>query len=159
MLLRRRLLQAFAVTTTFAWIATGCYNPRVKDPGDEDDPFKGTNLSDKSGSANEAPPPKSARKPDMEYIKDMLRRSADQAAKCDNSEVQGPRDVARVTVSFRPNGHISEIVVSSPHEGTAMGECIRRAFDGVIVTSWEGEETVTIDREVDFSKKEQGPTP
>lgn len=139
-------------------LSAGCYSPKVNTPDNEDDPFEGTTMDPKSAPVNEAPPPKNATEPDMDFIKDMARRSADQAAKCDATENAGPRGVATLEVTFKPNGHVGEITLFPPHEGTPIGECVKRAFDGIFVTGWKGE-PVKIERKVDFSKKVQEPTP
>lgn len=139
-------------------LSAGCYSPEIKTPDDEDDPFKGTTVDPNAGPVNEAPPPKNPTEPDMDYIKDMLRRSADQAAQCNVEENAGPRGTANVDVTFTPNGRVDDITVYPPHEGTPIGACVKRAFEGIFVTAWEGSDTVKVSRKVDFSKKEQEPT-
>ncbi len=154
-----RIARSGALLLSAACLISGCYSPEVKTPDNEDDPFERTSMDPNSGPVNEAPPPKSITEPDMDYIKDMLRRSAEQAAQCDVEENAGPRGSATVDVSFKPNGRVEDITLYPPHEGTPMGDCIKRSFDGVFVPAWEGSDPVTVERVVDFTKKKQEPTP
>lgn len=140
-------------------LSVGCFSTNVRVPRNDDDPFKGTTLDPNSAPVNEAPPPKNPQDPDMDYIKDMLRRSADQGAKCDNKEIKGPRDIAHVEVVFTPNGRVDKVTVRPPHEGTPMGNCLARAFEGIFVTDWQGSESVTLEQPIDFSKKKQEALP
>ncbi len=135
---------------------SGCYSPKVNAPDAEEDPFAGSTMDPNSAPVNEAPPPKNATKPDMDFIKDMARRSADQAAQCAVDENSGPRSVATLEITFKPNGHVGDITLHPPHEGTPIGDCIKRAFDGIFVTGWSGS-SVKIERKVDFEKKAQEP--
>jgi len=139
------------------FLATGCYSPDIKTPDKEEDPFKGTTTGE--GPVNEAPPPKNAQEPDMDYIKDMLRRSADQGAQCNVEANAGPRGTLSLDVTIKPNGRTGEITVYPPHSGTPIGECVKRAFEGIFVPGWAGENSVKVERKVDFAKKEQDPTP
>lgn len=140
-------------------LSAACYSPTVKTPDQEEDPFKGTTLDPNAGPVNEAPPPKNPKEPDMDFIKDMLRRSADQAAQCDDEANAGPRGIAHFDVTFTRNGRVSEIVVHPPHEGTPIGDCMKRAFEGIFVTGWKDAGSVTVEQKVDFSKKAQEAAP
>ena len=89
----------------------------------------------------------------MDFIKDMARRSGEQAAKCANEPANtGPRGEATVQVTFEPTGQSGEIVVFPPHQGTPIGDCMKRAFVGVFVTGWEGD-AVQVDQKIDLSGK------
>ena len=149
---------AFLLSAVFL-LSAGCYSPDVKTPAnEEEDLFEGTSMDPNAGPVNEAPPPKKATEPDMDYIKDMLRRSAEQAAQCDGEENAGPRGTATVEVTFRFNGRVSDITVYPPHEGTPIGACVKRAFEGIFVTGWSGDPLeVKVERKVEFGKKEQEP--
>ena len=145
---------AILVPTLFA-LSAACYSPKVNEPGKEEDPFKGTSMDPNAGPINDAPPPKNAKEPDMDFIKDMARRSGEAAEKCIIEPANtGPRGEARVQVTFEPTGQSSDIIVMPPHEGTPIGDCIKRAFVGVFVTSWEGE-AVKVDQTVDLSGKKK----
>ncbi len=149
---------AFLTAAVFC-LTAGCYSPKINTPDEEEDPFAGTTLDPNAAPVNEAPPPKNSKEPDLDFIKDMLRRSADQAAKCNVDANAGPRSIAYVTVTFTRNGRVSEIEVASPHKDTPIGDCVKRAFDGIFVTGWQSKESVTMERKVDFDKKAQDPTP
>jgi len=140
-------------------LSTGCYSVKINMPEPDEDPFAGTDLAATKVPPNEAPPPKNSTDPDIDFIKDMLRRSAEQAAKCDDPDNKGPRGIASVTVTFANNGRVTSTVVAPPHAGTQIGACITRAFDPIYVTSWTKKNSVTMNRVIDFDKKKQDPTP
>jgi hypothetical protein len=90
--------------------------------------------------------------PDMDFLIDMAGRSARQALKCDVPENKGPRDVASVDVAFLPTGWSGDVVVQPPHQGTPIGECIKRAFERVSSTNFKGS-PVHLEQKIDFGKK------
>jgi hypothetical protein len=154
-----RLAHGDLLTAALVCLTAGCYSPKINTPEDEEDPFAGTTIDPNAASVNEAPPPKNSKEPDLDFIKDMLRRSADQAAKCAVDANAGPRSIAYVNVTFTRNGRVSEIDLAAPHKDTAIGDCVERAFEGIFVTGWQSKESVTMERKVDFTKKAQDPTP
>ena len=90
--------------------------------------------------------------PDMDFLIDMAGRSARQALKCDVPENKGPREVATVNVTFQPTGWSGDVVVGAPHQGTPIGECIKRAFERVPITNFKGS-PVQLEQKIDFGKK------
>jgi hypothetical protein len=90
--------------------------------------------------------------PDMDFLIDMAGRSARQALKCDVAENKGPRDVATIDVTFQPTGWSGDVVVQPPHQGTPIGECIKRAFERVPITNFKGS-PIQLEQKIDFGKK------
>ncbi|HNS98167.1 MAG TPA: hypothetical protein PLJ27_23875 [Polyangiaceae bacterium] len=154
-----RFVHGAFLSTAIVCLTASCYSTKVNTPQDEEDVFAGTSLDPNAAPVNEAPPPKNAKEPDREFIKDMLRRSADQAAKCNVEANAGPRSNVYVNVTFTRNGRVSKIDVAPPHRDTPIGDCVQRAFEGIFVTGWQSNESVTMERIVDFNKKAQDPTP
>ena len=154
----RSVCCVFVFASVFCLVG-GCYSPKVPQADKDEDPFAGADVNKTEVPTNEAPPPQNSVLPDLDYIKDMLRRSAEHAARCNTRENPGPRGIATVTVTYRNNGRLESVDVAKPHFGTMIGDCVQRAFEGVIVTSWTDKRTVTLDRIVDFDKKVQSPTP
>lgn len=124
--------------------------PTEKNPLDDLKPVDEASLS----AMHEPSPVKNQESADADFLKDMTGRSARQAAKCDVPANQGPRETANVDVTYEPSGHVGNVVVHPPHEGTGIGECIRRAFEGAIVTGFKGE-PVTVQQTVEFKKQEK----
>ncbi|MBI5533574.1 MAG: hypothetical protein HY898_12720 [Deltaproteobacteria bacterium] len=101
----------------------------------------------------EPPPVTNQEAPDLDFLVDMAGRSGRQALKCDAPEIKGPRETATVDVTFEPTGWSGEVVVHKPHDGTPMGECIKRAFEKVSATNFKGS-PVVITQTIDFAKKD-----
>ncbi len=141
---------------TVLLLAGACHTRGARSP-DYEDPLKNAPPVDKEAleAMNRPPPPPSQEEPDLEYFKDLSRRSAKQAAMCDVPANTGPRGIAEVDLSFEPAGRIGKIVVHSPHEGTPIGACVARAFEGVPSTPFKGE-AVVIQQSVEFKDVTEG---
>lgn len=122
-------------------------------PAEEPNPLEGTEGKQVDTShIGEPPPVKNQDAPDMDFLIDMAGRSGRQALKCDMPDIKGPRDTAVIDVTFEPSGWSGAVQVHKPHEGTAIGDCIQRAFEKVPVTAFKGS-AVTLQQKIDFAKK------
>jgi hypothetical protein len=82
-----------------------------------------------------------------------MKRAARSAETCPGSVTeQAPKGMAKVTVKFGNDGHVKEATIDSGYEETAVGKCVLRAMQSVIVPAYEGSEE-TVEWEVDLSKE------
>jgi hypothetical protein len=82
-----------------------------------------------------------------------LKRAARSAETCASVVTEaGPSGVAKTTLVFGNDGHVKTATVAPPFTDTAIGKCVLRAMQAVIVPPFVGAE-VTKDWDVDVSKK------
>jgi hypothetical protein len=144
-----------ALVAALSWTLAACSPigtpetpPTEKNPLDEAPPADPEAVA----ARGKPPPPVNQEAPDMDFLRDMTRRSAEQAAKCDVPSTAGPRETANVDVTYETSGHVEKVVVHPPHAGTAIGQCMERAFEGAIVTNFKGG-SVTINQKVQLARK------
>jgi len=76
---------------------------------------------------------------DEAQAKIFLARAATNARTCGNVVGKNqPRGDATVTVTFSGVGKSTKATVSSPFEGKPIGNCVVRAFVGIVVAPFEG---------------------
>jgi hypothetical protein len=64
---------------------------------------------------------------------------------------------ASVTLVFANDGHVKSLTVGPPYDENAVGKCVQRALNAVIVPAYEGGEH-TLDWEIDLTgNKKSGP--
>lgn len=84
-----------------------------------------------------------------------MKRAALSAETCPDSVTEkAPAGNASVTVVFNNDGHVKTATVSSPYDGTAVGRCVQRAFEAVIVKRYGGPEE-TMEWKVDLTGKKK----
>jgi hypothetical protein len=88
-----------------------------------------------------------------------LRRAGRSAETCPDSVTEkAPKGVATVTLVFSNDGRVKEAKISSEYEDKAVGTCVLRAMQNVIVPAYQGEEhTVEWDVDLTGAKKASGP--
>ena len=90
---------------------------------------------------------------DAEQARVALARAAKNAATCvDVAGPDQPSGKPSVSVTFASNGHSVRAAVPAPFVGTQIGSCVERAFVGIIVPHFEGDE-VTVEQVVDLVPK------
>jgi hypothetical protein len=94
-----------------------------------------------------------------------MNRAVHSAESCPESVTEkAPKGKATVAVVFGNDGHVKSTTISEPYgENTAVGKCVLRALNAIIVPAYQGSE-VTLNWEVDLSGKKKsaqvgGPTP
>ncbi len=86
-----------------------------------------------------------------------LKRAARSAETCGGVVEGGPRGTASIHIVFGNNGHVKESSIEAPFADTAVGACVLRAMDAVIVPAFDGPDksmTWTLDVK-EAEKKEQ----
>jgi len=120
--------------------ALGCYSTSTptstpaKNPLDDAPPAA-------AAEAPQAPEDAAMRKNkfDDEQAKIVLGRAAASARTCvDVVDKDQPHGEANVAVTFTGAGKSTAATVNAPFEGTAMGQCVTRAFINVIVPPFDG---------------------
>jgi hypothetical protein len=94
-----------------------------------------------------------------------MNRAVHSAESCPESITEKfTKGRATVAVTFGNDGHVKTTTISEPYgEGTAIGKCVLRALNAIIVPAYQGSE-VTLNWEVDLTGKKQstqvgGPKP
>jgi hypothetical protein len=88
-----------------------------------------------------------------------MSRAVHSAETCQESVTEkAPKGRATVAVTFGNDGHVKSTTISEPYgEGTAVGKCVLRALNAIIVPAYQGDQ-VTLNWEVDLTgKKKSGP--
>lgn len=107
-----------------------------------------------------------------------LHRAAHSAETCPESVVEGDKNIdpktgkppkgskpapktkdtkASVTLLFANDGHVKTLTVSPPYDENAVGKCVQRALNAVIVPAYNGSEH-TVEWEIDLTgAKKSGP--
>src|ERR1041384_4236018 len=94
-----------------------------------------------------------------------MSRAVNSAETCiDSVTEKAPKGRATVAVTFGNDGHVKSATSNEPYgEGTAVGKCVLRALNAIIVPAYVGDQ-VTLNWEVDLTGKKKsaqvgGPKP
>ena len=98
-----------------------------------------------------------------------LRRAARSAETCPDSVAEGEKDAkgkpkpkaaegkAKVSMLFANDGHVKTLTASPPYDENAVGKCVQRAMNAVVVPAYKGPEH-NIEYEIDLTGgKKSGP--
>lgn len=88
-----------------------------------------------------------------------MSRAVNSAESCPESITEKvAKGRATVAVTFGNDGHVKSATVNEPYgEGTAIGKCLLRALNAIIVPAYQGDQ-VTLNWEIDLTgKKKSGP--
>lgn len=88
-----------------------------------------------------------------------MNRAVHSAESCPESVTEkAPKGRATVAVTFGNDGHVKSTTISDPYgENTAVGKCVLRALNAIIVPAYVGDQ-VTLNWEIDLTgKKKSGP--
>ena len=88
-----------------------------------------------------------------------LRRAGRSAETCPDSVTEkSPKGVATVILIFANDGRVKDAKISAEYEDKAVGKCVLRAMQNVIVPAYQGEEhTIEWDIDLTGAKKASGP--
>ncbi len=90
---------------------------------------------------------------DAQQAELQLKQASRSAETCPSVVTEpGPTGVAKVTLVFGNDGHVKEGTIAPPFADTALGKCVLRALNAVIVPPFVGPE-VTKDWEVNLAPK------
>lgn len=130
-----------------------CYNPDVPaqspqtNPLDEAPPANTTTTAPAAGD-DHVEAKKGAF--DETEAKIVLNRAAASAHTCvDVADANQPHGDATVSITFSGAGRSIKATIPPPYDGTAIGQCATRAFEGLIVPPFAGD-NVTVDQPVDL---------
>ncbi len=98
-----------------------------------------------------------------------LMRAAHSAETCPDSVAEGEKDAkgkpkpkakegkASVTILFANDGHVKSVTTSPPYDENAVGKCVQRALNSIVVPAFKGPEH-SAEWEIDLSGgKKSGP--
>jgi hypothetical protein len=68
----------------------------------------------------------------------VINRAIRQVAECPKINGEGPFGEVRVQLTLSNKGKISEAKLPAPFEGTAIGKCVKKAFEAEIIPPWSG---------------------
>ena len=98
-----------------------------------------------------------------------LKRAARSAETCPDSVAEQDKDAkgkpkakakegkASVTMLFANDGHVKSLTTSPPYDENAVGKCVQRALNAVVVPAYKGSEH-SVEWEIDLSGgKKSGP--
>ncbi len=98
-----------------------------------------------------------------------LKRATRSAETCPDSVAEQDKDakgkakpkqtegMAKLSITFANDGHVKSLTTSPPYDENAVGKCVQRAINAVVVPAYKGPEH-TVDWQVDLSgNKKSGP--
>jgi hypothetical protein len=112
-----------------------------------------------SGSSGGDSSPSAGKTPyDRDAVEAQLKRGARSvkgscgAATDDNGDATGPWGKTKASVTLGRNGHVKQVAVPAPFDGTPVGVCIVHAFDKIQFPPYAASTDVTIDWDVEAVK-------
>jgi len=119
----------------------------------EDEKNKKARGVDESYSSEETDSEKK-KKFDKKQTKLELQRATLSAESCpgvvyEQEGKEHPRGAFKVTITFQEDGTVKTIAVPSPFDGKPVGDCVTRAYKGVIIPPYTGGEQI-VDWDVDL---------
>jgi hypothetical protein len=70
-----------------------------------------------------------------------MKRAARSAETCPGSVTEeSPAGTAKVSVTFGNNGHVKSVTINAPYDENAVGKCVLKAMNAVVVPSFDGPE-------------------
>jgi hypothetical protein len=141
-----------------------------KDP-DENMPASATSHSDSSAAGDstghasgaaadsDSPPPAGGKTPyDQDAVEAQLKRGARSvkgscgASTDENGEANGPWGKTKASITLGRNGHVKQVTVPAPYDGTPAGLCVVHAFDKIQFPPYAASADVTVDWDVELVK-------
>ncbi|HSY22869.1 MAG TPA: hypothetical protein VK841_12175 [Polyangiaceae bacterium] len=116
---------------------------------DEDHPAGASATSDTASSGDKAPY-------DRDWVERELKRGARQvktncgAATDDDGKAAGPWGRTKASITLGRNGHIKQVTVPAPFDGTPVGLCVVHAFDKIQFPPYANSSDVTVDWDIDI---------
>jgi hypothetical protein len=95
---------------------------------------------------------------DRKQVELELKRATRSAESCpgvvaeEEKKGEHPRGDTRVSITFKEDGTVGQVVIPSPFDGTPIGECVIRAYKAVIVPPYKGGDQIV---DWDVSLKDQ----
>jgi hypothetical protein len=138
--------------------ANACYSPDMpthtptKNPLDEIEGGRTPDPVAKPVDTSTPPDVEAKKHPfDDEQAKIALVRAAKNAHQCmEIADKTSPKGDPKVTVTFSAAGKSIKASIPAPFEGTNIGDCAVRAFVGIIVSPFSGDD-VARDQDVDLT--------
>jgi hypothetical protein len=111
------------------------------------------------GGGDSSPPSADAKTPyDRDAVEAQLKRGARSvtgscgAATDDNGDATGPWGKTKASVTLGRNGHVRQVTVPAPFEGTPVGVCVVHAFDKIQFPPYAASTDVTVDWDIEVVK-------
>jgi hypothetical protein len=119
---------------------------------------KARGVDDSSALASEETDQEKRREFDRKQVDLELKRATRSAESCpgvvaeEEKKGEHPRGDTRVSITFKEDGTVGQVVIPSPFDGTPIGECVIRAYKAVIVPPYKGGDQIV---DWDVSLKDQ----
>ena len=72
------------------------------------------------------------------------------AATDDDGQAKGPWGRTKASITLGRNGHIKQVTVPAPFDGTPVGLCVVHAFDKIQFPPYANSTDVTVDWDIDL---------
>jgi hypothetical protein len=95
---------------------------------------------------------------DKDAVEAQLKRGARSvkaacgAATDDDGQANGPWGKTTAKITLGRNGHVKEVTLPSPYQGTPVGECVVHAFDKIQFPPYAAPSDVAVDWDVELVK-------
>jgi hypothetical protein len=128
--------------------AAASTTPSKSASSDEDHPAGAAPSSDSASSTGKVPY-------DRDSVEVELKRGARQvkancgAATDDDGAAKGPWGRTKASITLGRNGHIKQVTVPAPFDGTPVGLCVVHAFDKIQFPPYASPSDVTVDWDID----------
>jgi hypothetical protein len=116
---------------------------------DEDHPAGAAASSDSASSGGKVPY-------DRDSVEVELKRGVRQvkancgAATDDDGQAKGPWGRTKASITLGRNGHIKQVTVPAPFDGTPVGLCVVHAFDKIQFPPYANSTDVVVDWDIDI---------
>ena len=123
--------------------------PAKSASADEDHPAGAAPSSDSASSSGKVPY-------DRDSVEVELKRGVRQvkancgAATDDDGQAKGPWGRTKASITLGRNGHIKQVTVPAPFDGTPVGLCVVHAFDKIQFPPYANPTDVTVDWDIDI---------
>lgn len=119
---------------------------------------KARGVGDDSALSNQETDEEKRKDFDRKQVDLELKRATRSAESCpgvvaeEEKKGEHPRGDTRVSITFKEDGTVGQVVIPSPFDGTPIGECVIRAYKAVIVPPYKGGDQIV---DWDVSLKDQ----
>jgi hypothetical protein len=166
----KRLCLALATLVSACGPSNGDQNVKTPDQlVDEQDQIeqadekaqKARGVGDDSALANQETDEEKKKEFDRKQVDLELKRATRSAESCpgvvaeEEKKGEHPRGDTRVSITFKEDGTVSQVVIPSPFDGTPIGECVIRAYKAVIVPPYKGGDQI-VDWDVSLKDQPKG---
>ena len=118
-----------------------CYGTEIPPQKPDENPMSGAKPVPKPEDVTkreDKPGERKASTFDKQQTQVSINRGARQAAECAKIHAEGPFGDFKATVLISNKGKVHDAIVPAPFAGTAIGNCVEKAFEHELVPPWDG---------------------